>query len=72
MKEFIKDTAERAIKTICQTAVATIGATAMIGEVNWLAVLSTSALAGIVSVLTSIGSYNIGDTGTASLIKKGE
>ena len=53
-KDFWKATLIRAIKTICQTAVATIGTTTMIGDVNWALVLSASALAGILSILTSI------------------
>ena len=44
----------RAIKTVPQTAVATIGTSAGISEVNWLIVASASALAGILSLLTSI------------------
>ena len=44
----------RAIKTIAQTAVATIGTSAAMGEVNWVMVASASALAGILSILTSV------------------
>lgn len=44
----------RALKTFCQTAIATIGTSATLGEVNWIMVGSTSLLAGILSILTSI------------------
>ncbi len=44
----------RAIKTVAQTAVATIGTSALMGDVNWLMVASASLLAGIVSILTSV------------------
>ena len=44
----------RALRTIAQTAVATIGTAALIERVNWLAVLSASALAGVLSLLTSL------------------
>ena len=52
--EFWKAALIRCIRTIAQTAIATIGTTAMIQDVNWMMVLSTSALAGLLSVLTSI------------------
>ena len=44
----------RAIKTVAQTAVATIGTSAALGEVNWIFVGSSAALAGVVSLLTSV------------------
>ena len=44
----------RALKTICQTAIATIGTSVVLSDVNWLAVLSASVLAGILSMLTSL------------------
>jgi len=53
-KQWIKSAGVRAIKTVAQTAVATIGVSAMISEVNWLMVGSASLLAGILSLLTSV------------------
>lgn len=53
-KEWIKKAGIRAIKTMAQTAVATIGTSAAMGEVNWVLVGSASLLAGIVSLLTSL------------------
>lgn len=44
----------RAVKTVAQTAVATIGASAVLSEVDWLVVASASALAGLLSLLTSV------------------
>ena len=44
----------RALKTLCQTAIATIGTSATLGEVNWIMVGSTSLLSAILSLLTSI------------------
>lgn len=54
-KLWLKCASVRAIKTVAQTAVATIGATVMISDVNWVAVVSASVLAGLLSMLTSIG-----------------
>ena len=53
-KKWLKAAGIRAVKTVAQTAVATIGTASVMGEVNWIAVLSASALAGVLSVLTSI------------------
>lgn len=53
-KEFWKATLIRALRTICQTAIATIGTAVVLTDVNWKYVCSASILAGILSVLTSI------------------
>lgn len=54
MKKWIKCAGIRAIKTVCQTAVATIGTSTVLGDVNWTMVVSASLLAGILSILTSL------------------
>ncbi|MFR3177178.1 MAG: holin [Acutalibacteraceae bacterium] len=53
-KSWLKAAGIRAVKTVAQTAVATIGASAVLSEVDWLVVASASALAGVLSLLTSI------------------
>jgi len=53
-KEFWKAALIRALRTLAQTAVATIGTSALLEQVNWLAVASASALAAILSLLTSL------------------
>lgn len=53
-KKWAKAAGVRAVKTVAQTAVATIGTSAAMGEVNWVMVASSSALAGVVSLLTSV------------------
>lgn len=53
-KKWLKAAGIRAIKTIAQTAVATIGTAAVMGDVQWIMVASASALAGILSLLTSV------------------
>lgn len=53
-KMWIKAAGIRAVKTVCQTAIATIGTSAVMSDVNWVIVASASLLAGILSLLTSI------------------
>lgn len=53
-KNWIKAAGIRAVKTVAQTAVATIGTSAVLGDVNWIMVGSAALLAGILSLLTSV------------------
>ena len=54
MKEWFKAAGIRALKTVAQTAVATIGTSVVLSDVNWVMVASASVLAGILSLLTSV------------------
>ena len=60
-KTWFKAAGIRAIKTIAQTAVATIGTSAVLGDVNWVAVVSASVLAGVPSLLTSVAGLPEGE-----------
>ena len=54
IEKWLKAAAVRAVKTIAQTAVATIGTSAVLAEVDWTVVISASILAGVLSLLTSV------------------
>ena len=67
-KTWAKAAAVRAVKTVAQTAIATIGTAAMLDEVNWIAVASAAALAGVLSLLTSIaGLPEVGEPRQANI-----
>lgn len=53
-EKWLKAAAVRAVKTVAQTAVATIGTAVAMGDVNWMLVASASVLAGVLSLLTSV------------------
>ena len=54
LKKWMRAAGVRAVKTVAQTAIATIGSTALLTQVNWAVVASAAALAGVLSLLTSV------------------
>ena len=54
LKKWVKAATVRAVKTVAQAAVAAIGSSAALGDVNWTLVASTAALSGVLSLLTSV------------------
>ena len=71
MLKWLKAAGIRALKTIAQTAVATIGTTAVMNEVDWIMVGSASLLAGILSLLTSVaGLPELNDSNSNSEVKE--
>ena len=71
MKDFIKDLVERAVKTFAQVLLGFVSVEGLaFGDVDWLKVLSVAGLATLASILTSIISFNVGNKGTASLVKE--
>ena len=64
-KSWFHAAAVRAVKTVAQTAAATIGTSAVLGDVDWIMVASASALAGILSLLTSVAGLPELDSGAA-------
>ena len=69
MKAWIIAALIRALKTVCQTAIAMIGTSAVMSEVNWLMVGSAALLAGILSILTSLAGIPEVDGGASPLGK---
>ena len=60
-RKWIKAAASRALKTVAQTAAATIGISTMMSQVVWLATASTAILAGVLSILTSVAGLPEGE-----------
>lgn len=72
MKEWFIAALIRAVKTICQTAIAMIGTAVVMSEVNWLMVGSAAVLAGILSILTSLAGIPEVDDGASPLGRHAE
>lgn len=69
MKQFILDTLERCLGTFCESLIGSIGATALIGDVDWIMALSVAGLATLVCVLKCVAAKTKGDSNSASLVK---
>lgn len=65
-KSWIKAAGIRAVKTVAQTAAATIGTSVALGDVNWVMVASAAALAGVLSLLTSVAGLPEVDSGNGN------
>lgn len=61
MKEFWLDLAKRTLKTVCETAVGVIGASAMISDVNWIVVASSAGLSAIMTILINLPNIPLGE-----------
>ena len=70
MRKFWIDTIERAVKTAAQAAIAVIGTSTLLGDIDWAVILSTIGVAALLSLLTSIASNGITGNHSASLIKE--
>lgn len=67
-KQFLKDVAERAVKTFAQSLIATLAVGTPIFDLAWTEGLGIAATATVISVLTSIASFGVGDKGSAAAI----
>lgn len=68
-RAFLKDTAERAIKTFAEMTIADVSVGQGFEDINWVRTFSVAGVATLISVLMSLASYKSGDVGTASLVK---
>lgn len=71
-RSWLRAAGVRALKTVAQTALATVGTAAVLDEVNWMAALATAALAGLLSLLTSIAGLPEVGNGNDEKVPDGE